>query len=165
VDPEDHETLWQTLHGVGGQFEAAKFKDYNHETMKSMHSVRLSKFLESASTAMMTLLEEDADRKYGNMANAQDQKDVVFSDKVTLLDTDVVKCLQGKAVKAMAFALDQPSLLLVGHGPSSNDETETGSIDGPFRSYLTVWNVGSPLVPNGMERGLTISAFARFGHQ
>ena len=147
VDPEDHETLWQTLHGVGGQFEAAKFKDYNHETMKSMHSVRLSKFLESASTAMMTLLEEDADRKYGNMANAQDQKDVVFSDKVTLLDTDVVKCLQGKAVKAMAFALDQPSLLLVGHGPSSNDETETGSIDDPFRSYLTVWNVGSPSQP------------------
>ena len=31
-----------------------------------------------------------------------------ISDKVTLLDTDVVKCLQGKAVKAMAFALDQP---------------------------------------------------------
>ena len=144
ADPEDHETLWQTLHGVGGQFEAAKFKDYNHETMKSMNSVRLSKFLESASTAMMTLLEEDADRKYGNMANAQDQKDVVFSDKVTLLDTDVVKCLQGKAVKAMAFALDQPSLLLVGHGPSSNDET--GS-DDPFRSYLTVWNVGSPSQP------------------
>ena len=141
ADPEDHQTLLQTLHGVGGQVDVAKIKDYNHETMKSMNSVRLSKFLESASTAIMTLLEEDSERKYGSTLAAQDQKDVVFSDKVTLLDTDVVKCLRGKAVRSMAFALDQPSLLLVGHGPG--EETS----DDPFRSYLTVWNVGSPSQP------------------
>ena len=138
ADTEDHSTLLQTLHGVGGP-NILQNHDYNHEAMKSMNSVRLSKFLESATTAMITLLEEDAERFLGNSSEAQDQKDVVFSEKVTLLDTEVVKCLQNKAVKAMVFAPDQPSLLLVGHGPSDNDPD--------CRSHLTVWNMGSPSQP------------------
>ena len=88
-----------------------------------MNSIRLSKFLDSATTAMITLLDEDSERS-GNSTEAQEQKDVVFSDKVTLLDTDVVKCLQNKAVKAMVFAPDQPSLLLVGHGPSDDEDND-----------------------------------------
>ena len=77
----------QTLHGVGGQVAAstAAFgseQRLNHEGMKSINAARLSKFLESASQALTTLLEEDAERKYGASGEAQDQKDVAFSEKV-----------------------------------------------------------------------------------
>ena len=77
----------QTLHGVGGQVAAstAAFgseQGPNHESMKSINAARLSKFLESASQALTTLLEEDAERKYGASGEAQDQKDVAFSEKV-----------------------------------------------------------------------------------
>ena len=77
----------QTLHGVGGQVAAstAAFGSEqrpNHEGMKSINAARLSKFLESASQALTTLLEEDAERKYGASGEAQDQKDVAFSEKV-----------------------------------------------------------------------------------
>ena len=78
--------MMQTLHGVGGQVASSSTafteKRPNHEGMKSINAARLSKFLESASRALTTLLEEDSERKYGASGEAQDQKDVVFSEKV-----------------------------------------------------------------------------------
>ena len=59
--------------------------DISQKTMKAVDSIRLSKFLESASQALITLLEEDEERRYGSSKEAQEQKDVVFSDRVTLL--------------------------------------------------------------------------------
>ena len=106
--------------------------------MKSINNAaRLSKFLESASQALITLLEEDSERKYGTGREAQEQKDVVFSEKVTLLDTDSILALNHRPVQALSFAPDQPCLLVTGHGPTLED----------FRSYLTIWNISSPLTP------------------
>ena len=84
ADTEDIEAMMQTLHGVGGQVAAASAaeKRPNHEGMKSINAARLSKFLDSATHALTTLLEEDAERKYGASQEAQEQKDVVFSEKV-----------------------------------------------------------------------------------
>ena len=86
ADTEDMDAMMQTLHGVGGQVASSSTafteKRPNHEGMKSINAARLSKFLESASRALTTLLEEDSERKYGASGEAQDQKDVVFSEKV-----------------------------------------------------------------------------------
>ena len=81
-DPNDQDAVIQALHGVGGQMEN---HDISQKTMKAVDSIRLSKFLESASQALITLLEEDEERRYGSSKEAQEQKDVVFSDRVTLL--------------------------------------------------------------------------------
>ena len=121
----------QYLHGVGGDNVGIETSPFKHE------SVRLSRFLESASQAIMILLDEDEERKYGSSRDAQDQKDVVFSEKVTLIDTDSIQCLAERRVKAMSFAPDQASLLAIAHGSTGDD----------FRSYVTVWNVGSPSTP------------------
>ena len=150
ADTEDMEAMMQTLHGVGGQFatsgcassgsvvaNSVEKISLNHEGMKSINAARLSKFLDSASQALTILLEEDAERKYGAGREAQDQKDVVFSEKVTLLDTDSLKWLgTERPVVAMSFAADQPCLLLVAHAPLDD-----------FRSYLTIWNISSPMKP------------------
>ena len=124
----------ETLKGVGGQ--VAEKREFNHSGMKSVNLGRLSKFLDSATQAMITLLDEDAERKYGAGRDAQDQKDVIFSEKVTLLDTESVKVLHERPVEALVFATDQPCLLLLAHGPIED-----------FRSYLTIWNISSPMTP------------------
>ena len=96
----------QTLHGVGGQVAAstAAFGSEqrpNHEGMKSINAARLSKFLESASQALTTLLEEDAERKYGASGEAQDQKDVAFSEKVNGASKEIQMILRLFVVIAM----------------------------------------------------------------
>ena len=96
----------QTLHGVGGQVAAstAAFGSEqrpNHEGMKSINAARLSKFLESASQALTTLLEEDAERKYGASGEAQDQKDVAFSEKVNGASKEIQMILRLFLVIAM----------------------------------------------------------------
>lgn len=143
--------VMQILNGVGGQMAAKS--EFNHEGMKSINAARLSKFLESASQALITLLEEDAERKYGTGREGQEQKDVVFSEKVTLLDTEAVNSLSQRPVEAMSFAPDQPCLLLTAHGPIEDD----------FRSYLSIWNISSPshplhiLVTSGYVRSVCFS--------
>jgi hypothetical protein len=147
-DPDDHDLMMQNLHGVGGQMsDEGMAKVLNHEDMKSMNAVRMSKFLESASHALITLMEEDAERKYGSSTEAQDQKDVVFSDKVTLLDTDIVEVLHKRPVVSMAFSPDQTALLVAAHGPVSSADPNESIVTFDVRSYLTIWNVCSPSQP------------------
>ena len=116
----------QTLHGVGGQVAAstAAFGSEqrpNHEGMKSINAARLSKFLESASQALTTLLEEDAERKYGASGEAQDQKDVAFSEKVNGASKEIQMILRLFLVIAMYVrtvkpvqSITQPPTLLAG---------------------------------------------------
>ena len=54
------------------------------ETTSSLtsDSLRLSKFLESSGAALLTLLEEEAERNAGQDLQGQEQKDVEFSEKV-----------------------------------------------------------------------------------
>ena len=153
-DPNDQQAVIQALHGVGGQIEAEQ--DMNQKTMKAVDSGRLSKFLESASQALITLLEEDEERRYGSSKAAQEQKDVVFSDRVTLLSTEDIACLQNRSITDLAFAPDQPSLLVTSHGlpgvlSKRDDPDESFSNDDQdddcYRSYLTIWNISSPSQP------------------
>ena len=88
-------------------------------------SVRLSKFLGAAAPAILTLLEEEStgDGPEGQVSSRtsvgqlqcnsfkmplilQVNKDVAFSDKVTLLNTDL-QFLENKPVTSLCFAADQ----------------------------------------------------------
>ena len=143
-DPNDQEAVVQALHGVGGQMEV---QDVDQKTMKAVDSVRLSKFLESASQAIITLLEEDDERRFGSSKEAQEQKDVVFSNRVTLLPIEEIDCLQHRQIIDLAFASDQPSLIVAAHGPVNPTDLDASLSIVDYRSYLTVWNVSSPSQP------------------
>jgi WD40 repeat protein len=72
-------------------------------------------------------------------------KDVEFSDNVSLLNTDLPYLLD-RPVTCLAFAPDQPSILLTAHGPLPEDEEHNPSPE--KTTILCVWKVSQPSAPN-----------------
>ena len=120
----DHELLLQSIRGVGGQVSrtsTSSSKSWEFSTRSD--SMRLSKFLGAAAPAILTLLEEESmgDGPAGQVRFwrvhlstpsmkfvLQVNKDVAFSEKVTLLNTDL-PFLENKPVTCLCFAADQGS--------------------------------------------------------
>ncbi len=135
--------LWQVIRGVGGDMEKEQ-KAY--EFVDHSNSKRLSKFLNMSGSALLTLLEEEAALRQGPQLEGQEQKDVEFSDKVTVLNTDL-DFLIGRPVVDVAFAPDQPAVLLTAHGKIKGNSGNNEDDDLMTRSFLCVWNVSQPSVP------------------
>ena len=83
--------------------------------MDHSNSAILTKFLGGAGPALLTLLEEETATRHAEDLEGQEQKDVEFSDKVTILNTEL-DFLSNRPITSLAFAPDQPSVLLTAHG-------------------------------------------------
>ncbi len=80
--------------------------------------------------------------------SSQVNKDVEFSDHVTLLNTDLPYLLD-RPITDVTFAPDQPSVLLTVHGPIKEGGGEQEDDDGGTdRTLLCLWNVGQPSAPS-----------------
>lgn len=139
---EDPQLVKDTLRGSGGQESDSKSNSHI-QFMDHSNSERLSKFLNTAGPALLTLLEEESQKNQGHL-EGQDQKDVEFSDRVTLLNTDF-DFLHDRSVTQLAFAPDQAALLITAHGALEDEEEDEEEDES--RVFLCVWNVSQPSQP------------------
>jgi hypothetical protein len=126
------------------------------EFSKRTDSHRLAKFLTSAGNVLSTLLEEESSEV--DRGDKED-KEVVFSAKVTYLTFGDYPGLSGSPIEGLVFAPDQEGILLTVHGPEEFSENELPEV----RSYLCVWNVRMPHRPIKIlvsEQRVTASCFS-----
>lgn len=143
-DLDDHELLAQAIKGVGGDFEPQTRGQESWEFANHSNSLRLSKFLGAAVPALLTLLEEES--ASASELEGQVQRDVEFSDKVTILKTEDFPFLKARPILALVFAPGQAATLLTAHG--SLDQAADGDEDDfTHRNYLCIWNISHPSAP------------------
>jgi len=163
---DNEESVRQAVQGVGGQTDQKQKSLFNEDIngagggggswsfVNRTNSLRLARFLDTAGPALLALLEEQKGGESGSAnLHGVDQQDVEFSQRVTVLDVDAAAYLDGLGVVDLAFAPDQPALLVTAHASAvtsdekSNNSDAAADISAVMPSVLCVWNVAAPSAP------------------